>query len=929
MLNNSQTWHQVRPGEVRNDCGGCHAHSQQPLDFSQTAAAQPDYQVLDLANTTPMISKDSEGQPTVTTLNQGATDVEYYRDIKPILERSCVQCHAKTGTQEAQLVLDDEDLVGGYDNTYNRLANDSAGKYGIPSLVQPYGWRQSNASRYIRKFQSRRSLLIWKIFGQRLDGWTNADHPSAAVPGDASTLPGGGDKSEINISDIDYTGTIMPPPGSGVPSLTDDEKMLFARWVDLGAPISQPGRDAVGWFADESRPTLTVSSPRAGQNASPMDVIRIGVHDYYTGLDESTASIVANFNVEGNPAGTELATLFQQTGDHIWTLQLSSPIQTLTSGIITVRIKDKQGNLTEIIRQFSVGTGTTDPPGGGDPPGQNNPPVIAPVAPQSADSGDLVTFQIAVSDQDATDVITLNAIGMPQGASLIQFNNLLWELNWQTSLGDEGDFSITFIAHDGTENSSPVVVNISVSGEPDVDTTPPSTPEAFTPQVISSTQIDLSWNASTDNVGVIGYRLFSNNELLADTTELSFPHKGLVPSTTYVYAIIAYDAEGNLSGQAVVEAETEAEEPSAITARLVARDQFNKEISDAMVYISQNKEWVASGTELELPVGETYNLRGKIGKIRGPWKKVTVESSMTEVTVPFWATTLLALDQTGNSVSEALIQVHKWEGEPLPSGNSITVPLGARIAVRGMAGAIRGPWQRITVTDAHPEIIVPFWTAPLLAQNQTGQSVPGAKLHVHRVEGSPFDSGTTLTVPKNARVAVRGTLGAIRGPWMRVRFTDGLTEVVVPFWTTTLAARDQFGEEVEDAQLHVYRVEHSPFNSGAALTLPKNARVSVRGTVGAIRGPWERVVINESVTEIIVPFWTAQLSAQNGAGLDLSQARIKIHRWEGGLLATGSSVTLPKGSRTYIRGFVESQRSPWMRFRFTEGLTEAVIIIGS
>jgi len=45
---------------------------------------------------------------------------------------------------------------------------------------------------------------------------------------------------------------------------------------------------------------------------------------------------------------------------------------------------------------------------------------------------------------------------------------------------------------------------------------------------------------------------------------------------------------------------------------------------------------------------------------------------------------------------------------------------------------------------------------------------------------------------------------------MRVRFTDGLTEVVVPFWTTTLTARDQSGEEMEDAQLHVYQVEHSP-----------------------------------------------------------------------------------------------------------------------
>ena len=30
VLNMAQTWHQVRPGEIRNDCGGCHAHSQKP-----------------------------------------------------------------------------------------------------------------------------------------------------------------------------------------------------------------------------------------------------------------------------------------------------------------------------------------------------------------------------------------------------------------------------------------------------------------------------------------------------------------------------------------------------------------------------------------------------------------------------------------------------------------------------------------------------------------------------------------------------------------------------------------------------------------------------------------------------------------------------------------------------------------------------------
>ena len=48
VLNMAQTWHQLRPGEIRNDCGGCHAHSQKPTLFEETAAAKPDYPVFDL-----------------------------------------------------------------------------------------------------------------------------------------------------------------------------------------------------------------------------------------------------------------------------------------------------------------------------------------------------------------------------------------------------------------------------------------------------------------------------------------------------------------------------------------------------------------------------------------------------------------------------------------------------------------------------------------------------------------------------------------------------------------------------------------------------------------------------------------------------------------------------------------------------------------
>ena len=40
VLNMAQTWHQLRPGEIRNNCGGCHAHSQKPTPFEKTAAGE-------------------------------------------------------------------------------------------------------------------------------------------------------------------------------------------------------------------------------------------------------------------------------------------------------------------------------------------------------------------------------------------------------------------------------------------------------------------------------------------------------------------------------------------------------------------------------------------------------------------------------------------------------------------------------------------------------------------------------------------------------------------------------------------------------------------------------------------------------------------------------------------------------------------------
>jgi hydrazine synthase alpha subunit-like protein len=364
VLTMAQTWHQVRPGEIRNNCGGCHAHSQMPTLFEQTAAAKPGYVVRDLAHNTPLLSADQSGQ-TILEENPGvrAVDVEYKRDIRPVLQRSCVPCHSKQNSSPAaQLVLDDDvlDPDDGLPGTYRRLADDQAAKFGIKPVISfgPY-WRQSNASRYVRMFQSRRSLLVWKVFGRRLDGWTNASHPTEAVPGN----PAGLTDAERNLADLDYTGTIMPPPNSGAPALSADEKRNFARWVDLGCPIdmTEPGPVNWGWFVDDLRPTLTVSAPRAGFSRQALTRIRIGAFDYYSGLQmaggrPATLSVKADFAIDGHLPGDELASLFQpvSSADGVVQMTLAQPILALSAGKLVVTVTDQRGNETRVERSFGI-----------------------------------------------------------------------------------------------------------------------------------------------------------------------------------------------------------------------------------------------------------------------------------------------------------------------------------------------------------------------------------------------------------------------------------------------------------------------------------------------------------------------------------------------------------------------------------------------
>jgi chitodextrinase len=80
------------------------------------------------------------------------------------------------------------------------------------------------------------------------------------------------------------------------------------------------------------------------------------------------------------------------------------------------------------------------------------------------------------------------------------------------------------------------------------DTEAPTVPTNVIAAVVNATQIDLSWTASTDNIGVDHYSIYNSGGVFIDTsTGNSYSDTGLSAGIEYCYIVNASDAAGNTS----------------------------------------------------------------------------------------------------------------------------------------------------------------------------------------------------------------------------------------------------------------------------------------------------------------------------------------------------------------------------------------------
>jgi eukaryotic-like serine/threonine-protein kinase len=194
-------------------------------------------------------------------------------------------------------------------------------------------------------------------------------------------------------------------------------------------------------------------------------------------------------------------------------------------------------------QQPTVSTGPTVPPASSDPTDTTKPsqPAGLRVIGRSV-SGVTLDWSDATDDVDVAGYIVVRN-GERIGTT--------YEPGYTDSgLQAETRYEYAVSAFDAAGNVSATSTSVAATTLKEPDTVPPGPPGSLAAPVanVTATSIRLTWRASTDNVGVAGYRVFrGGRQVASNVTALTYTDTGLTPSTSYSYVVRAFDTSTNVS----------------------------------------------------------------------------------------------------------------------------------------------------------------------------------------------------------------------------------------------------------------------------------------------------------------------------------------------------------------------------------------------
>lgn len=172
----------------------------------------------------------------------------------------------------------------------------------------------------------------------------------------------------------------------------------------------------------------------------------------------------------------------------------------------------------------------------------------APTAPGNLRSTGATESTVALEWDASTDNVGVTGYDVFNGATLA--TSVTGTSATVSGLAPDTSFTFTVKARDAANNVSPASNAITVRtqpGQPPVDTQPPTAPGSLRSTATTQSSVSLTWNASTDNVGVTGYDVFNGSALATSVTGTSATVSGLAPDTSYTFTVKAKDAANNVS----------------------------------------------------------------------------------------------------------------------------------------------------------------------------------------------------------------------------------------------------------------------------------------------------------------------------------------------------------------------------------------------
>lgn len=251
----------------------------------------------------------------------------------------------------------------------------------------------------------------------------------------------------------------------------------------------------------------------------------------------------------------------------------------------------------------------------------------APTAPTEVKATEVTETTAKVTWSEATDNVGVVGYNVYLNETKVNDTLVTGTEYALTELTEATEYAVRVTAVDAAENESArseAATFTTLKKEEPKDTEAPSVPTAVAAADITQTTAKVTWDASTDNVGVVGYNVYVNEAKVnaSPVTVTEYDLTGLTEATEYTVRVTAVDAAENESARSEAvtfttleaEEETDTEAPTApaevkatevteTTAKLTWNEATdNVGVAGYNVYVNEAKvnEELVAGTEFAL-----------------------------------------------------------------------------------------------------------------------------------------------------------------------------------------------------------------------------------------------------------------------------------------------------------------------------------------